>query len=120
MPMAASAAPDFAPPGGYAFEPELTGPPPRPLADSLNDGPYARESRGRMVKVFAAGLICFVLPYVPGVETLAYYLLPLAYLEWIGLGLLVLAIGQAVHYSLRRGAFRYVRDGETLVARIVQ
>jgi hypothetical protein len=110
---------EFAPPSNYAFEPELTGPTPRPLQDNLNDGPYARETRTQLSRVFAVGLTCFVLPYVPGVQTLSYYLLPLAYLDWIGLAALVIAAGRTLHYVLRRGPFRYVKDGQPFVARVM-
>src|SRR5262245_19854137 len=111
--------PTFDPPS-YTFEPEFTGPAPRPLADSVLDGPYARDRRKTLVRLTVFGLLCFVLPYVPGIATLAYYLLFLRYLNWIGLACLVIAAGAAVHYSLRLGAFRYVRLGEPLVARIEQ
>jgi hypothetical protein len=114
------AAMDFTPPGGYAFEPEFTGVPPRPLPDSLDNGPYARRTRSIIVRLWAVGLLCLVLPYVPGVATLSYYLLPLGYLGWIGLAVLALAAARTLHYSLRRGPFRYVRDGVPLVARVAR
>jgi hypothetical protein len=109
---------EFAPPAGYVFEPELTGIAPRMIADRLADGPYARGRRSLLMRLFALGLCCFVLPYVPGVATLAYYLLFLQYLNWIGVAILLIACGSAVHYALRRGPFRYVRNGEPLVARV--
>ena len=109
---------EFAPPGGYSFEPELTGPAPRALDPSLNEGPYASESRRSVVRLFLFGLICFVLPYVPGVRTLAYYLLPLGYLDWIGIAALVIAAGAGLHLALRLGPFKYVRHGQPLIARI--
>jgi hypothetical protein len=111
---------EFAPSSGYSFEPEFTGPPPRHLPDNLLHGPYARESRANIVRVFALGLTCFVLPFVPGVDTLSYYLLPLGYLHWIGLAALAIAAGGAFHYALRLGPFRYVREGEPLVVRVTQ
>jgi hypothetical protein len=120
MSLPAASAPTFDPPSSYAFEPELTGPPPRPLADSVLDGPYARDRRKTLVRLTVIGLVCFVLPYVPGIDTLAYYILPLGYLNWIGLAALVIAAGAAVRYTLRLGAFRYLRFGEPLAARVEQ
>jgi hypothetical protein len=53
------------------------------------------------------------------VDVLARYVLPLGYLQWIGLGLIVLGAGVGAALTLRRGPFRYVRDGLPLAARIV-
>jgi hypothetical protein len=111
---------EFVAPPGYVFEPELTGPAPRMIVDRLADGPYARERRSVIARLFAFGVLCFVLPYIPGVSALAYYLLFLQYLNWIGLALVLIGCGCAVHYALRLGPFRYVRNGEPLVARVEQ
>lgn len=109
---------EFDPPASYSFEPELTGPPPRPLPDSLNEGPYATQFRANMLRGFAFGSMCLLLNQIPGVETLAYYFLPLAYLNLIGLTSIGLAAISAIYHALRLGPFRYVQNGVPLVARI--
>jgi hypothetical protein len=117
MPTPTAAPMDFSPPT-YSFEPELTGPVPRPLPDNILNGPYAQDSRKQLMRIFATGLVCFLLPYVPGMQTLSYYVVPLDYLDWIGAAALAIAAGGALHHSLRFGAFRYVKQGQPLVARV--
>lgn len=67
----------------------------------------------------ASGLACLLLSRVPGVDTLALYVLPLGYLDWIGAALLLTAAGVYLSVALRLGPFRYVRDGLALPVRIV-
>jgi hypothetical protein len=45
--------------------------------------------------------------------------LPLRYLFWIGLGSLAVAVLSHAEHALRRGPYRYVRDGRPLVARVL-
>lgn len=104
----------------YPFEPELTGPPPRPIPDRLEDGPYARRRRAGMIALAAAAAACLLLSRVPGLDVLARYVLPLAWLHWIGLAALLGAAGAYVAYARRRGPFRYVREGLPLAARVVE
>jgi hypothetical protein len=111
---------EFDPPSGYAFEPELTGPPPRPLPSSIEDGPYARRFRANMTRGFTFGSLCLLLRSVPGVDTLAYYFLPFGHLDWIGLASVAITAVSLAQYVLRLGPFRYVRRGEAIVVRIVQ
>jgi hypothetical protein len=56
---------------------------------------------------------------MPIVRELGFYLVPLAHLDWIGLGLLALAgIGALLHYA-RADRYAYVRDGIPFIARIL-
>jgi hypothetical protein len=110
---------DRVPSTRYSFEPEFTGPPPRLIPDRLDEGPYPREQRTRALLLFAFGFLCLLLSRAPGVDVLALYVLPLGYLSWIGL--LALAGGAAAYIplALRRGPFRYVRDGLPLAVRVL-
>jgi hypothetical protein len=111
---------DLLPSRSYAFEPEFTGHPPRPLPDRLAEGPYARRRKAGAIALAAAGTGCLLLSRAPGLDVLARYFLPLAYLQWIGLGLLVLAAWIYVSFALRMGPFRYVREGLPLAARVIE
>jgi hypothetical protein len=111
---------DPAPSERYVFEPEFTARPPRPIPDRLDDGPYARRRRSAAITLALTGLVCLLLAGAPGVEVLARYVLPLGYLKWIGIALLVSAAGAYLALSLRIGPFRYVRDGLPLAARVVE
>jgi hypothetical protein len=53
------------------------------------------------------------------VQTWGLYLLPLAWLHWIGGGLLVIAAIVAIVHAVRRGPYRYVEEGLPLVVRVV-
>jgi hypothetical protein len=111
--------PEFAPPSSYALEPELYGPPPRTIPDSLRQGPYAR-SRKTIVAGFAAfGILCLLLRSVPGMDTVAQYILPLQYLGWIGGTALVVAALLSLELVRNTGPFRYIRDGIPLTVRIL-
>src|SRR6185436_20437670 len=116
---ALEAEPVFSPPSGFAFEPEFTGEPPRALPESLSQGPYARGRHMAALGFLTFGLLCLAGSRLPGVPTLAYYVLPLGYLSWIGLGSLAVAALSHAEHALRRGPYRYVRDGRPLVARVV-
>jgi hypothetical protein len=111
---------DPGPSGSYAFEPEFTGRPPRAIPERLADGPYARRRRSAAIALAVSGAACILLARAPGVDVLARYLLPLGYLQWIGVGALLLAAGMSLALALRLGPFRYVRDGLPLAARVVE
>ena len=111
---------DRVPSASYSFEPEFTGHPPRPLADRLREGPYARDLRTRAVVLGVAGALCLLLSRTPGVDVLALYILPLGYLFWIGLVLLAAGAAAYVRLALHRGPFLYVRDGLPLAVRVLE
>jgi hypothetical protein len=72
------------------------------------------------VGLATGGVLCLVLARAPGIDVLAQYLLPLAYLDWIGLGCFALAGLALVERARRSGPFAYVRDGMPLVARVLE
>ena len=119
--MASTAQPeeDLLPAPGYSFEPEFTGQPPRAIPDRLLEGPYARAQRTGATVVGAAGVAALLLAGAPGIERLGLYVLPLRYLQWIGLALLLLAAVGYARYALRRGPYEYVRQGLPLAARVI-
>ncbi len=119
--MAQTLAPtDTLPRDGYAFEAEFTGPPPRAIPDQLDDGPYARGRRRVAISLALTGVASLLLAGAPGIDVLARYVLPLGYLTWVGAGALLLAAAGYLPLALRRGPFRYVRDGVPLAVRILQ
>lgn len=113
------APPDLLPDPGYAFEPELTGPPPRPVPDRLDRGPYARDRRRVALLLAVLGAACVAVASAPGVERVALYVLPLAWLDWIGAGLLALAGAGYLPVALHSGPFRYVKHGLAIPARVL-
>src|SRR5262245_56789369 len=80
----------FSPPGDHAFEPELTGPPPRTVPPDCRQAPAAARFRRNGISCLLMGLACVVLSRAHFVQDLSYYLLPLQYLSYIGAGLFIL------------------------------
>ena len=110
---------DTVPSPSYSFEPEFTGQAPRPVPDRLSERPYARSRRTVSLALVAVAAACLLLSRAPGIDVLARYVLPLAYLTWISGGTLALAAASYLPLALRRGPFRYVIEGVPLAVRIL-
>src|ERR1043166_4915644 len=108
----------FGPPSSYRFEPEVEGAPPRPIAGEFRNSPYFVRQRNTTVGVLLTGALCLGFGQLPIVHEWGLYVLPLAYLSWIGLGLLVLGAAGWISSKARRGPIRYIEEGIPLVARI--
>jgi hypothetical protein len=108
----------FAPPPGYRFEPELQGTPPRHVPQEFRNSPFFVRQRNTLVGLLLAGVLCVAFGQLHVVREWGLYLLPLAYLGWIGIGLLVLAGAGWISSRTRRGPIEYVEDGIPLVARV--
>ena len=87
---------DFAPPSNYRFEPELQETPPRHVPDEFRNSPYFLRQRNTLVRLLLAGALCVAFGQLSILKEWGLYVLPLAYLSWIGAGLLLLglALGQ--------------------------
>jgi Protein of unknown function (DUF3592) len=109
----------FAPPKDYQFEPEFQDQPPRSIPPELRLGRYARGKRRAVWGFLAAGLIFLACSPLPIIRTWGLYFLPLQYLLWIGAGCLAISLVALISYLWRGGPYRYVREGEPLVARIL-
>ena len=108
----------FEPPEDYEFEPELRNDPPRHIPSELNQGRYARGRRKGLVVGLLTGFLCASLSLVPAVKFAALFLLPLAYLGWIGLAIIGITLVGYLLYLFRKGPFAYVENGSPLVVRI--
>ncbi|MEM8963343.1 MAG: hypothetical protein AAGD38_17790 [Acidobacteriota bacterium] len=108
----------FEPPRDYRFEPELTGPPPRPIPDAVVEGLWSRRQRLTRQALAVSAVISFVLYSFPAVRDLGVYFLPIAYLDWLAYGLAGLAVVSWVRQSLGHTPIRYIRDGETSIGRV--
>ncbi len=99
---------------GEEFEPAV----PRPIPGFLKVGSYARRSRGTMYSLFVLGLMCVVFWPIPFVQGLSFYILPLQYLHWIGLGLIAIAMFQFLAGLVTSGRYKYVKEGTPFVGRV--
>jgi hypothetical protein len=88
-PSLASVTTTFAPPVGCRFEPEFEPPAPRRIPGELLQGRHAKRQRRTTVGLAVARALCLGLSQLSIVRSWGLYFLPLNYLSWIGLGLLV-------------------------------
>jgi hypothetical protein len=110
--------PVFDPPASRSFEPEFFPSVPRPVPDAALEGGYARRQRGYRNGLLAWGAACLVLARFAFVQRLSAFLLPLGYLDLIGVALLLGAAAVAARTALRRGTYRYLIEGIPIVARV--
>jgi hypothetical protein len=110
----------FSPPDnfdhGSEFQPEI----PRPIPQHIRRGPYARRQRATVYTWLMVGCACLLLASVPFVNELGYYILPLQYLDYIGIGLLVIGGYAFVRQFWTPGLFEYIRYGVPQIGRVRQ
>jgi hypothetical protein len=110
----------FDPPAMYAIEPEFQPDKPRPIPPELHEGRYARGRRRFFWGFLTAGVLCILSERLPFVATWGLYVLPLQYLDWIGVACIVIAFAGRSMDRLRKGPYRYVIEGTPLVVRVRQ
>jgi hypothetical protein len=108
----------FSPPSSYRFEPELQETPPRHVPEEFRNSPYYIRQRNTTVGVIVVGVLCVAFGQLPILKEWGLYVLPLAYLSWIGVGLLVFGAIGWISGKARRGPIQYVEEGTPMVARI--
>lgn len=97
--------------GSYRLETELEAPVPRPVPDKVQTGRYDLRLRKQTQIWCAVGLSCLVLDRMPFAKSLSYNLLPLAYLPFIAILCIAVAVVIAVRRRLRAGRFKYIKCG---------
>jgi len=108
----------FEAPSSYRFEAELQETPPRHVPEEFRKSPYFARQRNSIVGLLLTGVLCVAFGKLPILKELGLYVVPLAYLSWIGLGSMVLGACAWVSSRVRRGPVEYVEEGIPLVARI--
>jgi hypothetical protein len=109
----------FDPPSDFDHGEEFEAEVPRPIPKRLKTGSYSQRRRTtvRTLLVFAVG--CIVFAPMPFVVTISNYILPLGYLDWIGAGLLLIALLVYLNHFFSSGLFAYVKTGQPIVGRIL-
>jgi hypothetical protein len=109
----------FAPPADFDHGVEFEGDTPRPIPGWLRKGSFGKRRQGVVLTLAMLGVGCVIFEPLPIVESMSHYFLPLAYLGWIGLGLLALSaiVWLKNRFSMERLA--YVRDGIPFVGRVL-
>lgn len=108
----------FRPPTDYAFEPELTTPPPRPIPPELRQGRHATKQRRVAWGFLTAAVVCGLASQLGIVRTWGLYLLPLQYLHVAALICVLVAVITFLVARYRRGPYVYVEEGIALIARV--
>ena len=97
---------------------ELQGPQPREVPDSVREGRIARGYRKTFWPLVATGAFCLLVSPLPFMKLLSLYLLPLAWVDWIGAGLIVIAVlNNALPIKLNR-ARRYIIEGDAALGTV--
>lgn len=109
----------FDPPRDFHHGEEFADEPPRTVPRRLWTGSYAQRRRGNVRTLFVMGIGCVVFWPMPFVQTLSFYLLPLAYLHWLGLALIAFGIIGFFRNLLPNGEFKYVTEGRPLIGRVL-
>lgn len=109
----------FEPPPDYEFEPELLGDAPREVPPESKHGPFAKKRLAAILGVLTAASLCVGSSRFSLMREWGQYFLPLAWLFWIGLGLVAIAAIMGISNKLSKGPFRYVEEGIPLVGRIL-
>jgi hypothetical protein len=111
---------EFSPPADYTFETELLAPVPRATSG------LARRSRTglrhqwgwRAVVVF--GVACVVVGLLPAVNEWSQFVLPLAFLSWLGVGVIVIGLLGSLDRTYASVPDRYLPEGVPLVVRVLE
>jgi hypothetical protein len=109
----------FNPPAEFDHGNEFDPAPPRPVLRRLRTGSFGRRKWSTVLTLFVLGIGCVIFAPIPFVQKLSFHILPLWYLDWIGYGLIGLAVIIGVANRFSKDRYRSVIEGEPLVGRIL-
>ncbi|MEI8379246.1 MAG: hypothetical protein WCJ09_03900 [Planctomycetota bacterium] len=118
-PQAASDLVPFDPPAdfdhGEEFQPEI----PRPIPRKLRRGSFARRNHGIAMTWTALGAAFVLISPWDVVWKMSFYVLPLAYLGWVGLAMIAIGVIVLIQNRLTKKRFEYVVSGQPFVGRVL-
>ena len=82
----------FNPPAEFDHGNEFDPVPPRPIMRGLRSGSFGRRRWSTVLTLFVLGVGCVIFAPIPFIRKLSFHILPLWYLDWIGWGLIGLAV----------------------------
>src|SRR4051812_44740066 len=99
---------------------ELLAPVPRQVPEAVKYGQFAHRGCNLTWGISTAGVVCIACDALLFMDVLALYIIPLAYLLWIGLGLCSIgALGFVLNTGLKKRC-RYIEHGEAAFGRVVR
>ncbi len=109
----------FNPPADFDHGDEFDPTTPRPIPRRLRTGSFGRRRWSTVLTLFVLGVGCLVFAPIPFVQKLSFHILPLAYLSWIGYGLISIAVFVGLAHRFSKERYVYVIDGELLIGRVL-
>jgi energy-converting hydrogenase Eha subunit C len=111
--------PEFRLPHGLKLPEELEGSAPRLIPDSVKNGPLVTSNRNLAIVYFTIGLVAVILSPLPITKTISLYLLPLQYLFWIGMVIILIAARIYLSNNKYKKACQYIEEGDASFAKIL-
>lgn len=108
----------FAPPEDFEHSAAFLDDVPRPLPAFARRSRYLSARRTTVWSLLTVAAACWVTAPIPFVQTMSWYILPLGYLSWCGLGLAALAAIVWFRNLTTWGLLDYLRRGEPLIGRV--
>ena len=93
-------------PLGFEHPREFSPDAPRPIPRHCRFGPYIQERLSNYYTALMVGAISLVLSNTSLIEELAWYVLPLKYLDWIGYALLIAGVLGGIRCMVGPARFR--------------
>lgn len=109
----------FDPPEDFSHGDEFESPIPRPIPKVLRRGSFARRKHGVAMTWTALGAAFVMVAPWNIIWKLSFYVLPLAYLGWIGTGMIVIGLIVLIRNRYLKERFEYVASGQPIVGRIL-
>lgn len=109
----------FQVPPDFAFPEYLARPCPRPITAEIRSGRYLQRRRAAVWTCLALAGACWLSAPAPVVRQLAWYLLPLGWLNWIGAAFALGTLWTLVSQRRNPGLVHYARNGVPVAARVL-
>ncbi len=109
----------FQVPKDFAFELEFHQPSPRKIPPEVRQGKHARNLRIVTIAAWITGILLLLFSFTPLCRNLSHYLLPLQWLYWIAIAILIFPFIAWAIRLIRTGPYRYIRDGVPVAVRIL-
>lgn len=109
----------FDPPKDFDHGEEFRDGPPRSIPRYLRRGSFCRRRRGTAIVWAALGAVFVIISPWNIIRKLSFYVLPLAYIGYVGYGMIAISILVAMRNWLSRQNFEYVKSGIPFVGRVL-
>lgn len=106
-------------PSAHVVEPEFLTPPTRLLPAFVYRGRYLQAQRKAQRGLLVAAALCAGAQFLPVIQQWAVYVLPLGYVGWIAVALMIAYLVSVLHVLRGQGILRYLTEGEALPIQVL-